>query len=267
MRYSYMLIDQLTSLGGDDDIRRFLSFIRECGYDGIELNLRHPAGFDLGKLQSWLADAGLVVPSFLTGEAYKEGLCLCSPDAERRQGAVNRLIQYTETAALFDAILVVGLLQGMRADEPDAEKAGERIVDGLRQVAKTAEQRGVDFVVEPVNHLQVGFHNSVAEVRELVKTVGSPAMSPMVDTIHMNIEDTSVTQPILDCGHQLRHVHLCESNGALFGTGHIDFRSVLRTLNEIDYDRFASVKVYRNATHQQAAPVCLHYLRGLSESP
>ena len=87
----------------------------------------------------------------------------------------------------------------------------------------------------------------------------------MVDTIHMNIEEKSLVQPILDCGAQLRHVHLCESNGALFGTGHIDFGAALRALEQIGYEGFASVKVYRNATLEEAARSSREYLRQISK--
>jgi len=118
-------------------------------------------------------------------------------------------------------------------------------------------------VVEPVNHLQVGFNNGVSEVRQLIRIVNSPALKPMVDTIHMNIEERSLIQPILDCGSELRHVHLCESNGSLFGTGHIDFAAVLKALDVISYAGFASVKVYRGATLEEAARSSMDYLRRL----
>ena len=71
VHYSYMIIAPLSSFGGDDEIRRILEFLKECGYEGVELNLREPPGVDLDRLQRWLAEIELVVPSFLTGEAYK----------------------------------------------------------------------------------------------------------------------------------------------------------------------------------------------------
>ena len=104
----------------------------------------------------------------------------------------------------------------------------------------------------------------MGEVRRLVEAVASPVVGPMVDTIHMNVEETSLTQPIIDCGAQLRHVHLCESNGALFGTGNVDFGAVLQTLASINYDGFASIKVYRKATLEEAARTSLEYLRQCS---
>ena len=116
------------------------------------------------------------------------------------------------------------------------------------------------MVLEPINHLQVGFNHTVAEMQQLIETIGSSAIRPMVDTIHMNIEEASITQPIRDCGSQLRHVHLCENNAAHFGTGHIDFRAVLHALNEIGYDGFASVKVYREPL-EIAAHTAIDYLK------
>ena len=262
MKYSYIIIDRLSSFSSDSEVQRTFVFLKKCGYQGLELNLTEPLGVDLADLQKWITDLGLVIPSFLTGEAYNDGLCLSSPDASIRRKAVERLIGYLDTARQFDAILVVGLLQGLRSDEPDRNTANGRIADCLRQVADAAEKRNVQFVIEPVNHLQVGFNNSVAEVRQIISTIGSPAIRPMIDTIHMNIEEASLTQPILDCGPQLRHVHLCESNGALFGTGHVDFRAVLDTLERIGYEGFASIKVYREGI-EKGAQSAIEYLRGL----
>ena len=70
-----------------------------------------------------------------------------------------------------------------------------------------------------------------------------------------------MTQPILDCGKELRHVHLCESNGGRFGTGHIDFAAVGRALWQIGYQGFGSVKVYRPESVDDAARSSIEYLR------
>jgi sugar phosphate isomerase/epimerase len=264
IHYSFMVIEGLNTLGDESQVRRLLAFINECGYEGIELNLDLPPAVPFGQLERWVGEAGLVIPSFLTGGAYNRGLCLSSPDPGVRQRTAEHLTRCLEVAMRFKSILVVGLLQGFRKDEPDPARANERIAGCLRQVMDRAEPLGVDLVIEPVNHLQVGFNNSVGEVRQLAARVGSPNLRPMVDTVHMNIEESSLTQPILDCGPSLRHVHLCESNGSLLGSGHIDFKSVLETLDQIKYAGFASVKVYRNAEIQEAARLSMEYLQQLT---
>ena len=69
-------------------------------------------------------------------------------------------------AARLRSLVVVGLLQGFRSDEPDPAVANERIAEALSRVARVAESRGVRIVVEPVNHLQVGFNHTAAEASE-----------------------------------------------------------------------------------------------------
>jgi sugar phosphate isomerase/epimerase len=260
-RTSYILVDPLSSFERGDGLERALEFLKATGYDGVEFNIADPPGIDLDRVEQRAAEVGLAVPAMMTGAAYADGLCLSSPDASVRRKTVARLVSLLEAGRRFDAVLVVGLLQGLRSDEPDPDVAGERIVEGFREVAEAAEDRGVQIVLEPVNHLQVGFNNSVGEVLATVERIGSPAVKPMVDTLHMHIEEHRPTQVVVDAGKDLRHVHLAESNGGLLGSGNADLPGVLRALQNIDYEHFVSVKVYRAADWQDAARSAMAYLR------
>jgi len=153
-------------------------------------------------------------------------------------------------------------MQGLRSDEPDAAIAIDRVVEGLRRVARNAESRGVTVVVEPVNHLQAGFINSAAEAEGIVERIGSAAVGYMLDTFHLNIEETSPLRAIETHGAQIRHFHLCETTGGLFGTGHLDVSDVLSALRQAGYDGFVSVKVYRTANWEEAARRSAEYMRG-----
>ena len=256
-RYSYIIIN-LTTIGGD--LSNAFSFLRSCGYAGVELNLTADVLHRLEDLESSLLRNELVVPAFLTGAAYEEGLCLSTPDATIRKRTANRLKRYLHIARRFSAILVIGLLQGLRSDEANAEAANDRIVEVLREVGLAAVDEGVELVIEPVNHLQVGFNNSLFEVQQLITKIGVPAIKPMLDTIHMNIEETSLTDSIYRCGKSLGHMHLCESNAGILGKGHIDFQSVLLALKAVNYKGFASVKVYRKASFEAGARSSMEYL-------
>jgi hypothetical protein len=75
------------------------------------------------RLERSLSDCGLVVPSFLTGEAYGEGLCLCHPTLVSAKATVDCPIGYLPTVKRFGAAMVAGLLQGQASDEPNTELA------------------------------------------------------------------------------------------------------------------------------------------------
>jgi D-psicose/D-tagatose/L-ribulose 3-epimerase len=176
---------------------------------------------------------------------------------------VARLIDYVGQAARLGAVVVVGLMQGLRSDEPDEARANDRIADCLRRVAGAATERGVTVVIEPVNHLQVGFNHTAGEVAAMVERVGSPALSYMLDTIHMNIEERSILDTIQRHGRRIRHFHLCETNGGPFGSGNLDFARVLAALTETGYDRYVSVKIYRNTpSWDEAARSAAQFLSG-----
>lgn len=180
-----------------------------------------------------------------------------------RQAAVARLIDYAQLAARLGAVLVVGLMQGLRSDEPDEDQANERIAECLRPVADAASRYGSTMVLEPVNHLQVGFNHTAAEAFAMVERVGSPGLSYMLDTIHLNIEERSILDAIHDHGRRIRHFHLCETNGGPFGTGNLDFRAVFQALAEVGYPHFMSVKIYRKLDWEEAARTAIAFLRNM----
>lgn len=258
-KLSYIMVDGPDAFGSFEAFSDVLRHLKDLGYDGVELNLARPQSFETDTLARFTREIGLPVVSFMTGTHYfGEGLCLSSPDASIRRSAVERLQECTEIAARFGALLVVGQMQGFRTDEADPGFALPRIRDALKQVADSAEKNQTTIALEPVNHLQCGFNNTLAEVMEMTDRIGSPRVKPMLDTIHINIEETSLTEPIFRLGKNIAHFHLCETNGDLPGSGHLDFPSVFEALDDVGYDGFVSAKVYRRPLSEAAEPTLRH---------
>jgi sugar phosphate isomerase/epimerase len=261
MKLSFLFYDPIPDLS---ELARRMEVLAKLGYQGVELTACHPPPYPAQELLRVSRDVNLPIVSFLSGWSYgHEKLCLSSPDTEIRRRAVERLISYAEYAAQVGAHVVVGLMQGFRSDEPDERIAADRIADCLDQVARRAETFGGRLVLEPVNHLQVGFHHTAAEAAALVARVGSPALGYMLDTIHVHIEERSMVDTIRQHGRTIRHFHICESNGGPFGTGAIDFAQVLTTLRASGYDRYVSVKIYRQLDWQTAARTAAEHVMPL----
>ncbi len=251
-------------IGTVAELDRRMALVKSLGYAGIELTATHPLGYAIEEVESLVARHGLPVVSLLSGWSYaNEGLCLSSPDAGVRERAVERLRGYVRLAGRLRAVLVVGMMQGLRSDEPDGEVANGRIAECLKSVSDDAEREGVSIVLEPVNHFQVGFNHTAAEARAVAERAGSRAVGYMLDTIHMNIEERSLLDTIREHGREIRHFHLCETNGGPFGTDGLDFPAVLATLDRSGYDRIASAKVYRGADFDTAARGSAEFLRDL----
>lgn len=260
MKLSWLVYERVPDLA---DLARRFERAAALGYQGIELSASWPTPYPISEIAALSRRHKLPVVSLLSGWSYvHEGLCLSVADAGVRERAVARLIDYVGHAAECGApVLVVGMMQGLLSDEPDPVKAGERIVACLRRVAAVADGAGVSVVLEPVNHMQVGFHNTAAEAAAVAGRVGSPAMGYMLDTIHMCVEEKSVVDVIRAHGRQIRHFHLCETNGGPFGAGHLDFRQIASELDNSGYRGFASVKIYRKAGWEEAMPAAIEFLR------
>jgi sugar phosphate isomerase/epimerase len=258
MNLSFLIYEPVPDLR---ELEHRMERIAALGYGGIELTASHPLPYPVEEIANLSRKHALPVVSLLSGWSYAhERLCLASPRREVRERAVERLIEYVGHAGRLGAVVVVGLMQGLRSDEADATLANPRIEECLRTVADAAVQQGAVVVLEPVNHLQVGFNNTAAEAAAMIERVGSPGLSYMLDTIHLNIEERSILQAIQDHGRRIRHFHLCETNGGPFGSGNLDFASVLRTLNEAPYAHFVSVKIYRTPNWEQAAQSAMAFL-------
>lgn len=259
MRFCHIACQPITSL---DELSLRMERLAALGYRGIELTLSHPLPYSPEQVLELCERHSLPVASALSGWSYShEGLCLCSRDANVRRRAVARLTDYARFVAALNSLLVVGLMQGLRSDEPHEEVAQERIVGCLKQVAAAAQDLNASLVVEPVNHLQVGFNHTAAEASALVGQINSPRIGYMLDTIHMNIEEASVVDAIRDHGGKIRHFHLCETNGGPFGTGGLAFSAVLEALEKTGYAGFASIKIYRGVGWEQGAESAAAFLR------
>src|SRR5579871_2572929 len=102
----------------------------------------HPPPYPADALLRVSEQNAMPVVSFLSGWSYpNEKLCLSSPDASVRDRAVDRISDYVGQAAALGSMIVVGLMQGLRADEPDPEKANDRIAEALGRVGRVAERR------------------------------------------------------------------------------------------------------------------------------
>jgi sugar phosphate isomerase/epimerase len=235
-----------------EDFDSDLACISRCGYDAVELQITDPAAFDEARVQRSLEAAGLPLAAFQTGGSYAaRGNCLCSRDAAVRARTVSLLRSFVDLAARREALMVFGSLQGRLGDEPDRETGRKRIVQALGEVCAYASREGVVVAIEPVNHLEVGWHHTIAETAALVRALGLQAARLMIDTFHMNIEERDMVSALPGIADILVHVHLSETNRGVTGEGHLDIGGFLRALRGSGYAGTCSVGVFESPLPRQ----------------
>ena len=119
----------------------------------------------------------------------------------------------------------------------------EWAVGSIREGGDYAASVGVDVSLEPWNRYETYFLNRLDQAIELWHATGLTNGGVMGDTFHMNIEEASIPDALRAAKGLLNHVHLADSNRAVAGRGHTDFRPILHTLLDIDYNGYLSFEV------------------------
>jgi len=244
MKFSYVLPDP-ASYGDWAEFEGDLACVQQAGYDAVELQIADPATFDEPRVRAVLDTVGLPMCAFQTGATYAaRGNCLCTADDAVRERTAQLLLSFVDLAARWQAVIVLGSLQGRFKEEPNRAAGEARIREALRRVGEYAVGKKTTVAFEPVNHGEISFHNTIAEAAALVRGLDLPSVRLMADTFHMNIEEKDMLTPLAGIQDILAHVHLSETNRGVLGEGHWDTRGFLAELRRIGYGGFCSVGVY-----------------------
>jgi len=128
----------------------------------------------------------------------------------------------------------VGRTWQATADERSAYT--DLLVDQLKALSAHAADHGVVLGVEPLNRFETSVLNLTADAIAIVDRVGSPACGLMLDTFHMNIEESSIGAALRAAGPRLKHLHACENDRGAPGSGHVPWTEVAEALRDISYD-------------------------------
>ena len=218
-----------------------LKNIADWGYQGVEFAIRDPNQLDAAALHRLVQSYGLEVPAIGTGQAWnEEGLSFTDPKPEVRSAAIERIQSHIPLAAQFNAVIIIGLIRGIVKPGVDPALAMAWLTAALQQCCRAARSAGVRLALEPINRYETTLINSAQQGLELVKAVGEDNFGLLLDTFHMNIEEASVEESIQRCGRHIFHFHVADSNRWYPGAGHLDFRSILQSLNAAGYRGYIS---------------------------
>lgn len=234
------------------------------GADGVELMPVDPAQLDASAIRSSLAAHGLQAAAVGSGAVrFASGLALLHADPSTANRAEARLCDLADFAASVGApLLTIG---GFRGHLSAAKARPERLAGILRVAADYAQSRGVRLALEPLNRYEADLLHTAEEGLAFVEQIGHPALGLLLDTYHMNIEESSWAEPFrrLMAAGRLWHVHIGDNNRLPPGRGMVDFRTIVATLREIGYTGYLSAELLAQPDPDSAAQETLAYMRGL----
>ncbi|HEY5744184.1 MAG TPA: sugar phosphate isomerase/epimerase family protein [Terrimicrobiaceae bacterium] len=223
----------------DVDPLPYVARASKLGFDILEVRAQlmpHLSKAELDTLKSAAADAGI-------GLTYSIGMTaemdLVSEDASARKKGIASLKDVCRAMKYLGGTIMAGINYSSwpRKLLPGEDKnvLTDRAIEGVREAVKTAEDCGVLFCVEVVNRFEHFVMNTAAEGIAFAKRVDSPNCKILLDTFHMNIEEDSMREAILESKGWLGHFHLGETNRRPPGFGRMPWPEIFGALREIDY--------------------------------
>jgi D-psicose/D-tagatose/L-ribulose 3-epimerase len=225
-----------TSPFTNDSTRLFPTF-RKWGFQSIEIPVEDPSHINPAHVKRELDKHGLVCGS----------VCACmGPGRDLRGTPAEQKTALDYCRKLIDQMVVLGCpsLIGPvysvvgKADAvapAQQKKEWALVVRNLKQLARYAENKGVQICIEPLNRFETDFLNTCDKGLALIKAVGSKAVKLHLDTFHMNIEEKNQAAAIRKAGKLLAHFHACGSDRGTPGNDHIDWKPIARALKDIKF--------------------------------
>jgi D-psicose/D-tagatose/L-ribulose 3-epimerase len=230
-----------------------LPLIKENGFDGVEVSLFNPKDFAAADIRNGTEANGLecTICSVIT-----QGLSLISDDAGIRRQTITHLKDCAKAAAEAGAKLIAGPLYSPVGYLPGRRRTTDewkRAVEGYQSVAGTFASHGVTLAIEPLNRFETYFLNTAADIAELCDQVNHPNIGVLFDTFHANIEEKNIADGYRTVAKHLKHVHTCENDRGIPGTGHVEWPSVFEALTQIGYDGWLTIESFGFALGELSA--------------
>ena len=220
---------------------------KELGFEGVEFALAYKNQFDYKAALNALKENGLecVAICGMMGEDRD----IRGPNMEYVKGGIEYTKECIDACVALECDLAAGPFHSAvgRANqetEQAKKEQWETCVASLIEICKYAEDKGVFVALEPLNRFETDFMNTCDQAKKMIADVCSPNLKIHLDTFHMNIEEKSSPQAILDAGDLLYHVHASENDRGTPGSGQVPWEGVKESLEKIGYDRWVAIESF-----------------------
>lgn len=227
--------------------------IKEQGFDGVEIARYQFDDFPAAKIGEQLRTNGLEC-TLCCG--LTASLSLIDDDLGVRQQTISFIKQAIEMAKELGATTLSGPLVapiGYFCDRRRTAQEWHFAIEGLQLLGETLVQYGITLAVEPLNRYQTYFLNTIDDGVKLCQAVNHPNIGLLVDVFHANIEEKNIAEAIISAQKYVKHVHVCENDRGIPGTGHIDWDSIFAALHKIEYDRWIVIESFNFKDPELAA--------------
>lgn len=244
-----------------------LTAARRFGFDGVALPGRFLERW-LGPLRECLTDSPVATAGISLG--FKGSLL--GPHESVRRECRESLLRLLDLCAELNAGWInvpPCLIQDNpgRIVEPGDFKTLEQrldklMLDQLPALGDAARERGVQFLIEPVNRYESDYLNSIEHAARLCQRLNHPAIGCTADFFHMQLEELNTGAALQQALPAVRHLHVAENTRVEPGPGSLNFEPGLGVLKQNGYTGWMEIECRRlSGPADEVLPRSADYLR------
>lgn len=238
----------------------------ELGYDGVEISLRDAKEINYPWIKEILLKLNLKVYGIATGQTYyNDGFSLYNSQMDKREKAIERMKDHIDLASKLGSIVIIGGIRGKFEPDLPIEKQLISGKDAIREIAEYAFRNQVTLVLETINRYETNIFNTLLQIKDFIEELKFPNLKILADTFHMNLEEVSYRQAILEAKDQIGYIHFADSNRLAPGWGHIDFKEIINVLMEINFKGPVGIEVLPLPDDLKAAKQGIVFLKKFIE--
>jgi sugar phosphate isomerase/epimerase len=226
------------------------------GYNGVELAVRNADDINLPQLEQALGANNMEISAISTGLVYAaDGISILkTPD--KAQAVFRDLV---DLAADHGRQVNIGRARGFKGERTFKE-AAEAFKQTIAPICEYAAAKGVCLLIEPVNRYEIDWINDLDEGAALIDILKIDNVKLMPDVFHMNIEDRSIPEKLIEHSRHIGYIHLADSNRHAPGQGHLNFTGIFDAIKKIQYKGWVSVEILPKPEPDIAAKQAAEFL-------
>ena len=234
-----------------------LPIIKEAGFDGVEIPLFRPKDFQASSIRKAVEANGLECNACTV---LVDGFSLISDSPDVRRRTRQHLGELVKVAAEAGVGIIAGPLFSPVGYLPGRRRTNDEwnwAVEGFQSLGDTLAAHQVTFAIEPLNRFETYFLNTAADAAKLAEQIDHPNIGILFDTFHANIEEKQIAAGYLTVGPHLKHVHTCENDRGIPGSGHVEWDQVFQALHSMNYDGWLTIEGFGFALKEVSAAAAI----------